>query len=168
MITGDYVRMMARYGAWQNAAHLEACAGLSAEALAMDRGAFFGSIEATANHLLWGDKIWLSRFAGTPGPEKPGPESVRETANWAEFEAARRAVDAAIAAWAHEVADEDLAGDHTWFSGVLGREITKPMALCVTHFFNHGTHHRGQMHAMLTAAGVKTADTDIFVMPDAP
>jgi uncharacterized damage-inducible protein DinB len=40
------------------------------------------------------------------------------------------------------------------------------MWFCVTHFFNHQTHHRGQVHAMLTAAGAKPGDTDLFIMPE--
>jgi uncharacterized damage-inducible protein DinB len=40
------------------------------------------------------------------------------------------------------------------------------MALCVAHFFNHQTHHRGQVHAMLTAAGAQPGDTDLFILPE--
>ncbi len=36
--------------------------------------------------------------------------------------------------------------------------------LLVAHFFNHQTHHRGQAHAMLTAAGQQTGDTDLFLL----
>jgi uncharacterized damage-inducible protein DinB len=31
--------------------------------------------------------------------------------------------------------------------------------------FNHQTHHRGQVHAMLTAAGVDVGPTDVPVLP---
>jgi uncharacterized damage-inducible protein DinB len=34
------------------------------------------------------------------------------------------------------------------------------------HFFNHQTHHRGQVHAILTAAGAKPGDTDLFLIDD--
>jgi uncharacterized damage-inducible protein DinB len=33
------------------------------------------------------------------------------------------------------------------------------------HFFNHQTHHRGQVHAMLTAAG-RGPTTPISLMPE--
>ena len=69
--------------------------------------------------------------------------------------------------WAHGLDDVALAGDLTWYSGAAGREVSRPMAMLVTHFFNHGTHHRGQVHAMLTAAGMRTDDTDLFMMPGA-
>ena len=64
--------------------------------------------------------------------------------------------------WAH-----DLTGELTWYSGAQGCEVSKPMAQCVVHFFNHQTHHRGQVHAMLTAAGCKgIGDTDLAFMPE--
>jgi uncharacterized damage-inducible protein DinB len=56
-------------------------------------------------------------------------------------------------------------GDLGWFSGAMGREVTKPKALLVLHMFNHQTHHRGQIHAMLTTAGARPGDTDIPFMP---
>ena len=80
--------------------------------------------------------------------------------------AARPALDARIAAWADAAGPDDLSGDLTWWSGATGREVTQPRALCVTQLFNHQTHHRGQVHAMLTGLGVATHDTDLPFMPD--
>ncbi|MEL6679124.1 MAG: DinB family protein [Pseudomonadota bacterium] len=166
MMTADWVRMMARYTQWQNGAIFGAANALPEAELARDRGAFFGSIEGTMNHLLWGDRMWMSRFAGTPGPKASGiAASVGEEADWPSLLFARADVDRAILDWAGTLDDATLAGDLTWFSGAAGREVTRPLALCITHFFNHGTHHRGQVHAMLTAAGVRTEDTDLFMMP---
>jgi uncharacterized damage-inducible protein DinB len=72
---------------------------------------------------------------------------------------------AQILAWAHAVDAAWFDGDLTWFSGGLGRDVTKPKQLLVLQLFNHQTHHRGQIHAMLTAAGAKPDDTDIAIMP---
>jgi uncharacterized damage-inducible protein DinB len=68
--------------------------------------------------------------------------------------------------WAAQIKPADLTGDLTWYSGMSGRELTEPKALCVTHFFNHQTHHRGQIHAMLTAAGQTPQPTDLPFMPE--
>jgi uncharacterized damage-inducible protein DinB len=55
-----------------------------------------------------------------------------------------------------------------WFSGAAGREMRRPKSKLLVHFFNHQTHHRGQVHAMLTACGQQTGDTDLFlVVPEA-
>ncbi len=74
---------------------------------------------------------------------------------------ARAEADRRITDWAGRVTPDWLLGDLTWFSGALGKEMSKPTGLLVVHFFNHQTHHRGQVHAMLTAAGERTGDTDL-------
>ena len=168
MIDLGYVQTMARYGAWQNESLSSAADGLSDAARDEDRGAFFGSISATLNHLLWGDRIWMSRFVGTPPPQRASiPESVQETTDWQDYRAARAQMDATIQQWATALDPAWLQGDLNWFSGAAQREVCKPKSMLVMHFFNHATHHRGQVHAMLTAAGASTGDTDLFFLPDA-
>jgi len=54
-----------------------------------------------------------------------------------------------------------------WFSASAQRNVCKPKPMLIMHFFNHATHHRGQVHAMLTAAGAQPDDTDLFYLPDA-
>ena len=165
----DYARLMARYAAWQNAALIGAAETLAPDALTLDRGAFFGSIFATLNHLLWGDRIWMARFSGSPMPNRGSiAESVAEEPDWRRFVAARTDRDTMTVSWADGLEPGALNGDLTWHSGALDREVSKPRAMLVVHMFNHGTHHRGQVHAMLTAAGARTADTDLFVMPEIP
>ncbi|MGR3501113.1 DinB family protein [Pseudaestuariivita sp.] len=157
---------MARYNAWQNEGLIAALETLLEAALREDRGAFFGSLLGTANHLLWGDLVWMSRFDGQPAPEVGIPGSPELCADLGAWREARVETDARILGWAEGVTSPALSGRLSWHSGALGREVEKPLALCVTHFFNHQTHHRGQMHAMLTAAGARPQDTDLFIMPD--
>lgn len=167
MITVDHVRTMARYNAWQNRSIFAAAGGLDDAARRAERGAFFGSIHKTLCHLLWGDQIWLSRFAGTPPPAVPDiPRSVELCAEWAELATERQRCDAMIGAWAAALDPAWLVGDLTWYSGAAGREVSKGRALLVVHLFNHQTHHRGQVHAMLTAAGARPGPTDLPFMPD--
>lgn len=134
----------------------------------MERGAFFGSIEKTLNHLLWADRMWMSRFwpARVDKPAAGIKDSVGLVGDWPALGEQRRAMDDIIIEWAGIVGDEWLSGDLTWFSGAIGAEVTRPAALCATHLFNHQTHHRGQVHAMLTAAGARPEDTDLFLMPE--
>ncbi len=167
MIDADYARAMARYNNWQNSGLYAAADGLSEAERQHDRGAFFGSIHKTLSHLLWGDRIWMSRFDGTPPPRSPDiPASVEESAEWADLKQERLQCDRLICDWAARLGPDDLAGDLTWFSGAAGREISKPLWLLVVHLFNHQTHHRGQVHAMLTAAGAKPGDTDLPFLPE--
>ncbi len=83
MITLAYVRTMADYNRWQNR-NLYGCADkLSDQQRKEQRGAFFGSIHATLNHLVWADQIWMSRFAGTPRPKAAGiPDSIAMYERW--------------------------------------------------------------------------------------
>ena len=157
--------MMARYNAWQNGSIYGAADGLTDEARREDRGAFFGSIHATLSHLLWGDTMWMSRFDGWDRPEVGMSGSASWIEGWDDLRSRREAADARIASWADGLGEGDLQGELTWYSGVLGRETGAPKARTLVHFFNHQTHHRGQVHAMLTAAGATPGDTDLFLMP---
>jgi uncharacterized damage-inducible protein DinB len=162
MITPGYVREMAHYNRWQNENLYGAADALGDAERKEPRGAWFGSIHATLNHLLWGDQIWMSRLAGTPKPKVSSiPESVGMFESWDDLKRERAAFDAVIVGWAQGLEPSSLAGDLTWFSGAAGREITKPRCLLVMQLFNHQTHHRGQVHCLLTQAGVKPGATDL-------
>ncbi len=168
MISRDYIMTMAAYNQWQNDNLYGSAGQLSDEERRAERGAFFGSIHATLSHLLWGDKVWLSRFgAGGEAHQKSIAESVSEGADWDEMVRERKAVDELIIEWAHQIDEAALGEDLSWYSGAAGRDVSKPLGLLISHFFNHQTHHRGQVHAMLTAAGQRPADTDLPFMPDA-
>lgn len=166
MITPDFIRLMARYNTWQNRSLVSAADTLDEAARQQDRGAFFGSIAGTFSHLLWGDSMWMSRFDGFDKPGISIADSARFAPDWAGFKARRAALDARILDWARRVGDAWIAGETRWLSAAAGREIIKPTALLCVHFFNHQTHHRGQIHAMLTAAGATPDDTDLFLMPE--
>src|SRR6185503_434260 len=119
-------------------------------------------IHATLNHILYGDQIWMSRLAGTPKPKVSSiPDSVGMYEAWDDLKRERTAFDQVIIDWADRLDPAGLAGDLTWLSGAVGRELTSPRWLLVTHMFNHQTHHRGQVHCMLTQAGVRPGSTDL-------
>lgn len=166
MIDTAWVRTMAAYNAEMNR-RLYAVAGtLDDAARRADGGAFFGSIHGTLNHLVWGDTIWMSRFDGWERPSVSIPGSPNLIADWDALRARRIEIDARLEAWAAGLAPADLAGELSWFSGATQREMRRPRWLLITHMFNHQTHHRGQAHALLTRAGVKTEDTDLpWVVP---
>jgi len=167
LITPDYCRLMARYNRWQNCSLFAVADALGEAARRAERGAFFGSVHATLAHLLWADHMWMSRFAGWAKPVAGIADSPRFIDGWEALRAAREEADAAILAWAQGLRERDVRGTLTWHSGALAREVRRPAALCLVHFFNHQTHHRGQVHALLTAAGGMPEASDLFVMPEA-
>jgi uncharacterized damage-inducible protein DinB len=165
MIDVGYVQRMARYNRWQNENLYGVADTLSDADRRRERGAFFGSIHATLNHLLWGDRIWMSRLAGLPKPDAGIPQSVSLYADWNELKRERAALDAVIVDWADRVDAAALDGELTYFSGAINAQVSKPRWVLVTHMFNHQTHHRGQVHCMLTQAGGKPSDTDLPFLP---
>ena len=106
----------------------------------------------------------MSRFDGWERPTTPIKQSAGMVEDFSELRTERDKADAAISRWANKVDDAWLAEDLTWFSGAAQREVSAPYRLLVTHFFNHQTHHRGQAHALITGAGEKTEDTDLFLV----
>jgi uncharacterized damage-inducible protein DinB len=164
MITPAYMRTMAEYNAEMNRRLYAAAERLTEDERRQPRGAFWGSIHGTLNHLLWGDQQWMSRFDNWPKPSPPIKHSDRLFDNFAALRRAREQADMDIGRWARKVDELWLDEDLTWFSVAANREITAPKRLLVTHMFNHQTHHRGQAHAMLPAAGQQTGDTDLFLV----
>ena len=164
MITPAYIRTMAEYNAEMNRRLYSAAARLSDSERRQSRGAFWGSIHGTLTHILWGDQQWMSRFDDWPKPTTAIKQSAGMIEDFAALSAEREKADGDISRWAVKVDDAWLAEDLVWFSGAAGREMHAPKGLLVAHFFNHQTHHRGQVHAMLTAAGQDTGDTDLFLL----
>ncbi len=164
MITPAYCRTMAAYNSEVNRRLYAAASRLSDGERRAPRGAFWDSIHDTLVHILWGDSQWMSRFDGWPRPETPIKQSHHMIEDYNELCATRTKRDADIERWAARIDDAWLNGELTWFSAAANREVTAPKRLLVTHFFNHQTHHRGQAHALLTAAGQTTEDTDLFLV----
>ena len=167
MITPQYTQRMARYNRWQNESIYAAASSLSDEARRLDRGSFFRSIHATLSHILWADQIWMSRLSDWQKPDTPIAGSVDYIGDWQTLGARRVEADAAFIVWADRLTEADIYGDLSWYSGAMKRDLVRHKAVCMMQVFNHQTHHRGQVHAMLTGAGAAPEDTDLPFMPDA-
>lgn len=165
--------LMASYNAWMNAKLYDAAATLSAEALALDRGAFFGSILGTLNHLVVSDTIWLKRFAAHPAQPKvlqvvcalPNPTALNQLVftDLAALRERRQLLDTTIQAWAATLTADDLAQTLS-YTNTKGESKAKNMGSLAMHLFNHQTHHRGQTTTLLTQAGLDVGDTDLLAL----
>ena len=165
MISTEHARTMARYNGWQNRSLYGAAETISDEERRKERGAFFGSIHGTLSHLLWGDRMWMSRFVGHEKREASIADSPRLFTDWGQLKALRGEFDASLIDWADRLDASWLYGDLVWYSGATKQERRAPQWFLLTHFFNHQTHHRGQVHAMLTQAGARPEDTDLMLLP---
>jgi uncharacterized damage-inducible protein DinB len=168
MISPDDLKSMTAYNAAMNERLYAAAARLPESDRQRDRGAFWRSIHGTFNHLLWADLSWMARFDGWSRPAPSLQESGTLFADFAELAAARTDADKRMKAWAERVDDCWLSQDQAWVSGAGAGAFKRPRALLLMHLFNHQTHHRGQVHAMLTAAGETTGDTDLWLVLQEP
>ena len=134
-----------------------------------DRGAFWQSIHGTLTHILWGDTQWMSRFDGWPKPEVGQKQSAGMVDDFDTLRA-RREQGGCRHHRLGQTASTMPGWPRTWCGSAArrGKEMRRQKGPLVVHFFNHQTHHRGQAHALLTACGQETGDTDLFlVVPDA-
>jgi uncharacterized damage-inducible protein DinB len=169
---------MARYNSWFNQRLYAACGKLDDAQRKLDRGAFFGSIHRTLNHLVVADQIWLKRFrqfgeehglATTPLTNSVLDLPLDSTLatvlfhDWPQLVAKREQLDAAIEQWLGDLSSTSLQFTMR-YGNTKGLQRAHPMWQALSHFFNHQTHHRGQVTAMLNQAGVDVGVTDMIAL----
>lgn len=155
----EHVRDFARYNTWVNRRLYAACAQLSDEDYRKDRRAFFHSIHNTLNHILIGDRIWLARLAKTDHGVKRLDEILHD--DFATLRGAREAEDERLERYVDGLDGAQLASilNYKSMAGPVG---ALPIATILSHLFNHQTHHRGQVHAMLTQTNVPAPQLDLL------
>ena len=151
--------LLARYNVWATARLLDAVRALPEEDYRRDVGLFFKSIHGTLNHLLVGEHLlWFVRFAEARSPT---------VALDAEVEPDRVQLDARLregaARWAPLIASvkPDRWNGTLDYTTMRGTAASLPFAATLAHVFNHGTHHRGQITAALTALGHPSPELDL-------
>ena len=153
--------MFAAYNAWANQRIYQAAGKLSDSDYRADRGAFFKSVHGTLNHLLVADRIWMKRFTGT-GEHPPSLDAVLHT-DLASLHAARNAEDARIVAYIEGLDDQALAGTIRYRPITNPHPVEQELAPALDHFFNHQTHHRGQVHGLLTGLTGDAPSLDLIL-----
>ena len=154
---------LAAYNRWANRRIYDDAAALPDEVRKRSVGLFFGSVHGTLNHLLVADYIWMRRFTG----DGPQPERLNQVLyeDFDDLQAARQREDERIVEFVTGLSEYDRTLEYQNSSGKTYRQ---PIGPALTHFFNHQTHHRGQAHALITACGEKTGDTDLFLLVPSP
>lgn len=156
-----YFDMLAGYNAWCNEQVYDAAARLSDADYRADRGAFFKSVHGTLNHLLVADRIWMKRFTGEG--EVANRLDVILFENLGDLREARRREDERIVAYAEQLTEADVAGVFRYRMISKPMEVEQPLAPALIHFFNHQTHHRGQVHCLLTGLGLDAPSLDLVL-----
>ncbi len=156
----EYLRMMARYNKWANTRLNKAIMEISNDAYMARRDAFFGSIHGGLNHILLVDRIWRGRVEGKPYPADRLDIIVaddRET-----FARARVAEDDILIAFTDSF-DEKGLNETVTYASLVGFKGNDPVRLILAHMFNHATHHRGQVHALLTQVPTDPPPLDLMI-----
>lgn len=172
-MTPQSAALMAEYNRWMNDRVFEAASKLDHATLVADKGAFFGSILGTLNHIAVADTIWLHRFARHEASfsslsalsSYPHPTSLSQSLapDLASLRHYRNELDELIQRWVAELTPEHLSGNIT-YANMAGAKSSRSFAGLLLHFFNHQTHHRGQVTALLFQSGVDVGVTDLLAV----
>lgn len=164
MNTLDYFQTMSRYNRWMNEKLYAVCAAIPDAVRKEDKGAWFRSIHGTLNHLLLGDRIWLSRFQNQPFDFVSLDQEL--FGDFGDLTREREKTDAAIQLWVDGLSEDTLARPFS-MTDSEGQTGTYPMWHLVMHMFNHQTHHRGQLTTLLEQSGFDSGVTDLRRLPGA-
>ena len=156
-----YFQMLARYNRIANQRLYEACSKLDDTEYRKQRPGSFGSIHALLNHILLGDRIWMSRFEGG-ARTTPALNTILYDA-FADLWEARKAEDARIEDFFARV-DAGFPDRSLEYTNSLGKDYVEQMSVAIGHLFNHQTHHRGQVHVMLSQTSVQPPSLDMHRM----
>ncbi|PYF83540.1 putative damage-inducible protein DinB [Marinomonas alcarazii] len=171
MSVKENMQLMASYNQWMNQAIYKAVGELSRADLVADKGAFFGSVLGTLNHNLVADIIWLKRFADhftelssldlVRTLERPAALNTQLFDDLLLLQSKRFELDKLIIAMMDEVTDEILASALV-YKNMKGIDHSQRFGFTLQHFFNHQTHHRGQITTLLFQMGIDVGTTDLI------
>lgn len=155
----EHFQTFARYNTWANARLYDACGALSGEDYFAERGAFFGSIHGTLNHIMVGDRAWMGRLEGVASGVKSLDESL--FGDFDALRAARADEDGRIVGYVDGLTAEGL-GQDLHYKSVAGDPFVTPVHQVLAHVFNHQTHHRGQVHDLLSQTEAAPPPLDLI------
>ena len=153
-----YFQMLSRYNRIANERVYGACASLEDTEYRKPRRGSFGSIHGLLNHILLADRIWMGRFEGG-GRETPNLQTLI-SGDFSALREARVREDSRIEAFFDNVYEAFFARSFAYLNH-QGKPYVETAPVAVGHFFNHQTHHRGQVHVMLSQTGVTVPSLDL-------
>lgn len=155
----SYFSRMAKYNEWANKRLYSSCALLSLENFHCDRDIAFKSVCGTLNHLLVVDRIWMHRMTGK-GETYTQLGEILDT-GLDVLKKKRAEEDIKIIDFIDSMSEADFLGSFE-YSNTAGQAFKSTYDEILAHFFNHQTHHRGQIHALLTQFGQDSTPLDLI------
>jgi uncharacterized damage-inducible protein DinB len=160
------LRIQARANRLANLRLHTAMAALAPAELHAPRTSFFPSLMATLNHILAVDRYYIGVLHGDAGLVQAWQTFV-PAQTLQELAARQCASDQRLIDWLDAAADAALDQPVHMPRGE-GRIQTDAAAHMLQHLLMHQTHHRGQVHAMLSGTAVAPPQLDEFLMPSEP
>jgi len=158
----SHLLLLAQYNVWATHRLNECLKCVSDEHFYQDQGLFFKSIFGTLNHLLLGEHyLWYPRFAEGISPDRKLNDIVE-----VDKKACLEQLQIKSHQWIlflNSLDDECLNGNLN-YKRINGEELSLPFIPTLMHVFNHGTHHRGQVTAAMTALGYECPELDLVYM----
>ncbi len=159
-----YFRMLARYNRVANERLYAACGRLDENEFREARKGSFGSIRGVLNHLLLGDRIWMARFEAD-GTATPKLDTILYS-DFADLRQARAQEDIRIEQFFDALSGAYLSRSLSYVNS-RGEARTETAPLAIGHFFNHQTHHRAQVHVMLSQTAIPPPSLDLHAIINA-
>jgi uncharacterized damage-inducible protein DinB len=153
-----HFQMLAQYNRIANERLFVQCAQLDDAEYRRERAGSFGSIHGLLNHILLGDRRWLGLFENGERATPPLNRILYD--DFSELRSARAQEDARIEAFFKNV-DANFWGRTFSYTNNQGRDYVETAHVACTHLFNHQTHHRGQIHVMLSQTSVRPPSLDL-------
>jgi len=150
----------ARYNQWANNRIYSVAGKLDSDALWEDRRGFFKSIAATMNHILLADVLYRQRLEKTPVTFKRLDEILY--ADFGELQKAHAAQDKWYIEFCDRLPPQALEGTLSFDTVETGEHFSLPLRMCLTNLFEHQIHHRGQVHHMISHAGLYPPPVDFI------
>ncbi|MBB4217208.1 putative damage-inducible protein DinB [Rhizobium sp. BK212] len=156
-------RKLAYNNALANRRLLQACAALKPREFEAPRTSFFPSLKETLNHIITVDWFYVDGLeGGTLGFQAfEVDEPFDDVSSLAEAQAK---VDQRLIALCEALTPEMLVSAVRLHRGARIQE--ERMEDVLAHLFQHQTHHRGQVHAMLSGTSVAPPQLDEFIVAD--
>ncbi len=154
--------LLARYNLWATRRLYEHVDALPEADYRRDAGLFFKSIHGTLNHLLVAEHaLWRRRFA-----EGVSPRLALDAELESDRARLRERLFEGAACWQPLIESwpEDRFEGALEYTSTQGVAMRLPFAATLAHVFNHGTHHRGQITAAITALGRPCPELDLVWM----
>jgi uncharacterized damage-inducible protein DinB len=159
-----HFQMLSRYNRVANERLFAKCAQLDDAEYRKRRAGPFGSIHGLLNHILLGDRRWMGLFESGEPVTPPLNRILYD--DFSDLQSGRRREDGRIDAFFARL-DATFWSRSFAYTNNQGKDYLETAHVACAHLFNHQTHHRGQVHVMLsqTSVGPPALDFHRIVNP---